>query len=286
MRRTIVALGAACLALALAGCGGGTDEAAQIEKAGVEQTAATATAQSRAVAGNDGAGRNDPTPTPTPTPTPEVEREPYDFSQPVPESEGVDGDYFADACFIGDSRTEGLRLYSGITQGDFIVHTGLKVFDVDNREITYNGESMKVLDALGLKQYGKVYVCLGLNELGMFNDQGYYNEYAELVDNIRAIQPDAIIYIQLLIPVNTQKCAEKGQPYYVTNQQIGVYNGLLRQLAQDKQVPMVDPAEVIVDESGELPYETSGDGVHFNRSGYTAWYNYLTTHTVEKEDLG
>ena len=33
---------------------------------------------------------------------------------PVPESEAVDDGYFADAVFIGDSRTQGLRLYSGL----------------------------------------------------------------------------------------------------------------------------------------------------------------------------
>lgn len=267
---------AICICLALTACGGKGPDAAPPETAGPTRAAEVTPA---------GAGRNDPTPTPTPTPTPAPEREPYDFSQPVPEGEAVEEDYFADACFIGDSRTEGLRLYSGISQGDFIVHTGLKVFEIQTRDITYEGESMKVLDALGRKQYGKVYVCLGLNELGMFNDQGYYDHYAQLVDDIRAGQPDAVIYIQLLIPVNSQKCEEKGQPYYVTNEQIGVYNDLLRQLAQEKKVAMVDPAEVIVDETGEPPYEMSGDGVHFNKSGYTAWYEYLKTHTVEKEEL-
>lgn len=279
MRKSILALG---LCLALAACGGGKDMAPSERGTAppAETTAAPSASPSPA-----GAGRNDPTPSPTPTPTPEPPKEPYDFSQPVPEGEAAGEDYFADACFIGDSRTEGLRLYSGISQGDFIVHTGLKVFDVDTRDITYNGESMKVLDALSLKQYGKVYVCLGLNELGMYNDQGYYDHYAKLVDDIRAIQPDAVVYIQLLIPVNAQKCAEKGQPDYVTNEQIAVYNDLLHQLAQEKKAAMVDPGSVIVDETGELPYEMSGDGVHFNKSGYTAWYEYLATHTVDKESL-
>lgn len=278
MKKTALALG---LCLALAACGG--KDAALSPT--VEPTPETPGFEETASPSPAGAGRNDPLPSPTATPTPEVVKEPYDFSQPVPEGEAVEEDYFADACFIGDSRVDGFRLYSGIGQGDFIVHTGLKVFDIYKKEISYQGEKMKVLDALGLKQYGKVYVCLGVNELGMYNDQGYYDNYAKLVDDIRALQPEAVVYIQLLIPVNTQKCAEKGQPYYVTNEQIGVYNGLLRQLAQEKQVAMVDPAAAIVDETGEPPYEMSGDGVHFNKSGYAAWYEYLRTHTVEKEDL-
>ena len=31
----------------------------------------------------------------------------YNFSQPVPEREGVDNSYFDDAAFVGDSRTDG-----------------------------------------------------------------------------------------------------------------------------------------------------------------------------------
>ena len=36
-------------------------------------------------------------------------------------------DYFADALFIGDSRTDGLRLYSGIKGADFYCYKGLTV---------------------------------------------------------------------------------------------------------------------------------------------------------------
>ena len=38
----------------------------------------------------------------------------YDFSQPAPERDAVDNSYFADAAFVGDSRTDGFLIYSGI----------------------------------------------------------------------------------------------------------------------------------------------------------------------------
>ena len=81
-----------------------------------------------------------PTPeaTPTPTPTPEPTPTPVpalDFTQPVPESEEVEMDYFSDALFIGDSRTDGLRLYSGIQGADFDCYKGLTIFEVDERKI-------------------------------------------------------------------------------------------------------------------------------------------------------
>lgn len=204
----------------------------------------------------------------------------YDFSQSVPESRAVEDDYFADAVFIGDSRTDGFHMFSGLTQGDYIVKTGLSVFKVETDQVTVDGEKLTVPQALARKVYGKVYVCLGLNELGMYDDQGYYDHYAAFIDLIRAAQPAATVYVQLLIPVNAQKCAERGIASYINNDQIAVYNGLLRQLVQDKRVFLVDPAQAIVDETGQPPYDAVSDGVHFQQGAYQKWLDYLKRHTV------
>lgn len=207
--------------------------------------------------------------------------EDYDYSQPVPQAEPVEDDYFADAAFLGDSRVDGFRLYSGLTKGDFVVKGGMSVFKVHEDLLTYKGEQMTALEALGRKQYGKVYVSLGVNELGMRDDQGYYDCYAQLIDDIRSQQPQAIVYIQLLVPVNAKKCAEKKVAYYVTNEQIATYNSLLYQLAQDKQAFLVDPAQVLVDETGQPPYDAVTDGVHFTKARYSLWLDYLKCHTVQ-----
>lgn len=218
---------------------------------------------------------------PTSAPVGVVADESYDYSQSVPESAPVEEDYFADAVFIGDSRTDGFRLYSGLGQGDYLVKTGLSVFKIEKDQVKVEGKKMTVPQALERKSYGKVYVCLGLNELGMGNDQGYYDHFAALVDHIRAAQSEAVVYIQLLIPVNEEKCGEKGVSEYVNNERIAVYNGLLRQLAQDKQVFLTDPAQVIVDPAtGQPPYDVVADGVHFQKGPYRQWLDYLKRHTV------
>lgn len=225
----------------------------------------------------------EPTPavTPEPTPTPI----PYDYSLPVAESEAVDDAWFADAVMIGDSRTDGMRLYSGMRGVDFLCYKGLSVFEVmSDKEVIQTADGKKgVLQALGEKQYTKVYISLGVNELGYNYDQGYSDTYNAMVDKVRELQPDADIYLQLLIPVNTQKCAESKQPYYVTNKQIGVYNDIIRTIAVEKQVYLLDVGEIFVDENGEMFYEASFDGVHFHKEGYAKWYEYLKTHTVKEE---
>lgn len=232
------------------------------------------------------------TPEPTPTAEPEIPVEPtptpipYDYTLPVAQSEPVEDAWFADAVFIGDSRTDGMRLYSGMRGVDFLCYKGLSVFEVmDDKQVIQTADGKKgVLQALAEKQYGKVYISLGVNELGYNYDQGYADTYSAMVDKIRQLQPEADIYLQLLIPVNEQKCRETNQPYYVTNKQIGIYNDIIRKIAVEKQVYLLDVGEIYVDENGEMFYDASFDGVHFNKAGYKQWYEYLKTHTV-KEDV-
>lgn len=219
------------------------------------------------------------TPEPTPTPVP------YDYTVPVPESEAVDDAWFEDAVLIGDSRTDGMRLYSGMKGVDFLCYKGLTVFEVysDKQNIQTADGKKGVLQALGEKQYAKVYLSLGVNELGYNDDAGYADTYSAVVDKVRELQPEADIYLQMLIPVNEQKCSEKNQPDYVTNRQIDIYNDIIRTIAVEKQAYLLNPGEIFVDETGQLQYDASFDGVHFNKAGYKSWYEYLKTHTV-KED--
>ena len=223
-------------------------------------------------------------PTPTPTPTPVAP----DYSQSVPAGDAADADaWFQDAVFIGDSRTDGFHLYSGVKGGTYLVHTGLTVFEVIGHEpVLGTGENKySVLSALGNKQYGKVYIALGVNELGWFDADAYSEAMGKLVDKIRALQPDAVLYIQAIVPVNSEVCKSKGQPYYVTNENISNYNEALAQLCEEKEVWLVNIAEALVDpETGELPADMTHDGVHFKKAGYQAWLEYLLCHTGQPQE--
>lgn len=229
-----------------------------------------------------------PTPPPTPTPTPEPTPEPtpvYDFTQPVPQGEPVGDDYFADAVFVGDSRTDGLRLFGGIPETAFIQSSGITVFEVgDQRKgVRIDGEKRSFLEALALKQYGKVYLMLGVNELGYFDDPAFEKEYAGFVDKVRALQPDAVIYLQNLVSINPDKAKANDQPYYITNEQIAIYNDIIAHIATDKQAVLVDVNAALVGEDGILPREGTTDGVHFSKDYYKKWYEYLKCHTVDAD---
>ena len=223
-------------------------------------------------------------------PGPAVEPEPvpaYDFTQPAPEREAVDNTYFSDAAFVGDSRTDGFMIYSGIGTGKNLTSNGLSIFKLaEKKALTIGGEKYTLLEALEMERYGKVYLCLGVNELGVYNDQGFYNAYLAAIDSIRAVQPDAVIYIQGLIPLNEGEIAATSGSTYLTNEHLRVYNDLMRKAAQEKQVVYLDLYTEFVDENGELPPGASRDGVHLRSDYCQRWLTYLQTHTVDPADLG
>lgn len=210
----------------------------------------------------------------------------YDFSQPVPESEAVDNSYFADAAFVGDSRTDGLLIYSGVGCGENLTSNGLSIFKLaEKKAIKRDGVSYTLLEALDLKEYGKVYLSLGVNELGIYNDEGFYQAYCAAIDAIRASQPNAVIYIQGLIPLNEEVVKSKGGKDYLRNDHLLIYNDLMKKAAQEKQVVFLDLNPYFADETGSLPAEATGDGVHLKGAYYKQWLEYLKCHTVEYDTL-
>ena len=211
---------------------------------------------------------------------------PYDFTQPAPEGAAVDNSYFEDAAFIGDSRTDGCMLYSGIGCGENLSSNGLSIFKLkEKKALTIGGEKYTLLEALALKEYGKVYLSLGVNELGYNNDQGFYRSYCQAIETIRSLQPKAVIYVQGLIPLNESVIAQTGGADYLTNDHLRVYNQLIFQAAREEQVVYLDLYAAFADEEGQLPADASKDGIHLRTDGCRQWLDYLKTHTVDYQTL-
>ena len=234
-----------------------------------------------------------PTPTPSqpeePVETPTESLEPvpdvagYSFGAPVEEGEPVEEAWFADAVFVGDSRTEGLQLFSGLRTGDFFWGKGMNVFKAVDREtkvVNLDGETLSILEALERKEYAKVYIMIGINELG-YSTARYEEGLRALVDEMKAIQPNAVIYLQTLPPVNEGVAMASGLGSYIKNTKVNSFNEAIYRVAWEKQVALLDVASVYRTEEGELAADMAADGVHFYRQGYAAWYEYLKSHTLD-----
>lgn len=234
-----------------------------------------------------------PTPEPTSEPTPEPLPEPSSnpagdtgdesgyaaYSGAVTESDAVDDDYFADAVFIGDSRTQGFELYSGLKTADVLSARGLSIFNIQTEKIftLSDGSRGSVLDVLREKTYAKIYIMLGINELG-YTSSEFHAAYSSLIDLVRRIQPDAILYIQAIIPVS--KAKSDSNPVY-NNTNIGDFNEQIANLSENKDFHYIDTYAAFADANGNLPEDASSDGIHLGKDYCIKWLEYLKIHTVD-----
>lgn len=233
----------------------------------------------------------EPTPSPSPTPTPEPTPTPlpwpvYEFGTALEESEPVEDDSFFDnAVFVGDSRTEGLQLFSGLKHGTFYWARGMSVFRADHEDykvFEVDGEKFTLVGALGKGTYDAVYIMIGVNELG-YGAQLYQEGLAELIDKVIAAQPEAVVYLQLLPPVNDAMCRANHLADYINNDNVAAYNEAITQVAAEKKVVLLNTAEVYTGEDGQLPAELANDGCHFVYGEYGRWADYLRSHTIDPE---
>lgn len=215
--------------------------------------------------------------TPSPSPQPSASAA-YDFSLPVPETTPVDESYLDDAVFIGDSRTEGLILYTGLTNTTGFTYKGLMVDTVFTKPvINQGGQMVTVIDALKATQFSKVYIMLGINELGWSYPKLFIEKYQEILTTIRDINPNATIYIQEILPV-TQEVSDTHS--YISNARISEYNQMLKELAQENQVYYLQVSQAVADSNGCLPDDAASDGIHLSPAYCQKWLDYLLCHTV------
>ena len=210
----------------------------------------------------------------------------YDFTQPVPETEPVEDSYFSDALFIGDSRTQGFILYSGLSNTTSYADRGLSVDKVfTDTVISENGGDYTVADALAHHQgeFNKVYLMFGINELGWSYPQIFQDRYREVVATVRESQPEAIIYVQSILPVSREKST--GSDIY-NMERVNLFNGLLKELAAEEEVCYLDVSSGVADEEGYLPDDASTDGVHLNKTYCVKWLDYLKTHALASQPSG
>jgi len=196
----------------------------------------------------------------------------------------VEEDYFADALFIGDSRTQAMFEYGGLQEvADFYCKTSLTVHDLFEKNkafIRVEDEKLTLDEALLIKKFAKIYIMLGINELGTGTDATFLRSYTAAVEKIRQLQPDALIFVQSIMRVAGEKNAK--DPIY-NNANINARNEGLQTLADGKNVFYIDVNEAVCDENGNLYDNWTFDQIHLKAKYYEVWKEVLKDHGIEKK---
>ena len=195
----------------------------------------------------------------------------YEFTQ-------VDESYFDDALFIGDSRTVGLRDYTDLSEhADFYCETSLTIQKI----LTENFPGLGTIEeALAGKAYGKIYIMLGINELGLGTTENFMEKYTEVVDFLCEKAPHARIFVQGIMRVTGKKHHSDA---IFNNNNINARNNAIATLADNEQIFYIDVNEVVCDEEGHLNTEYTYDQLHLLGMYNDLWKQFLMSHGVQDQ---
>lgn len=190
--------------------------------------------------------------------------------------------YFNDAAFLGDSRTLGISDYAGLDGADFFCDNGMTIYKLlEDAGVTYQktGEKVDLKEILQEKHYGKIYIMLGMNELGYGDTRMYLRQYLKVLGQIREWQPQAIIYIMANLHVSREKNNMESE---FNNININDKNVASARLANGRDIFYLDCNPLFTDGEGYLQEDLTFDGVHLYAQHYEKWRNFLFEHGVEK----
>jgi len=201
----------------------------------------------------------------------------------------VDKSFFNDALFIGDSRTVGIRNASaGRLEGAvFFADIGVSASKAmsNKYEVTYGADTngkrvslgtMTLKDLLTKQKFGKIYIMVGVNELGG-SITGITNNIIKLKDMCLQYCPDAKIVLECNLHFTA--AAEKNYlnkgSWWMTNEILNQVNAKIAALADYKTIFCIDINEIYDIPSGTFNPDYSGDGVHPTSKYYREWADWL-----------
>ena len=199
----------------------------------------------------------------------------------VPEQAvALDDSYFEDAVFIGDSRMDGFRNFSGITKGSFVTAVGMELenFYTDAQIATAQGNAL-VMDALKNINFSKIYMMLGTNELGAYDMDAVKESYRKVLSDIktRSASADPVVYVYSVIYVE-EPLVTTGD--YVNNANVDTINLKIMEMCKEEGYHYINVNEVLSDGSHSLISGAASDGIHLNQEYCRKWLDYTKTHYV------
>ncbi len=211
-------------------------------------------------------------------------------STPSPNNgEAVTSSWFDDAVFVGDSVTLKLNYYcddhpEALGNAKFFCAGSMGYtntqFDEDDEELIrpyYKGATRKTEECAVITESTKVFVMLGMNDIGLYGIEDSLASAKTLLSEIHENSPDAVIYVQSVTPILD---GFEGETW--NNTLIQEFNGKLQALSAENGYHYLDIYSIMADESGHLRENYCGDpdamGIHFTGEACEVWCDYLKNH--------
>lgn len=213
----------------------------------------------------------------------------------LPESPEVDSSYFDDAAFVGDSISLKLSYYqastSALGKAQFFASGSLSaanaLWDVSDKSVhpSFQGTKSRVEDCVAMSGAKKLFIMLGMNDIGIYGLEGSIENYKELIGLITEKSPGIEVFVQSMTPMAASSTSAGSK---LNNDKIKEYNALLLEMCKENGWYFLDVASVMYDDTGAYLRDSycsdlSSMGMHFTNEGCEKWVNYLKTHAINAE---
>lgn len=197
-----------------------------------------------------------------------------------PQTARVDSAFFDDAVFVGDSVTLKLSYYAAssgklgkaqfLTRGSY----GVAHAVMDSMLLSYQGKDMVVEEAIKATGATKVFLMMGMNDIGLYGIDATIDNWGKMIDRIQKSCPGVTVYIQSMTPIWTG--GEKGD---LNNTNMDIYNEKLKNFAIENNIEFIDVAPYMKDSTGGMATRYCSDEyVHVTDLGAAAWIRVLKAY--------
>ena len=145
----------------------------------------------------------------------------------------------------------------------------------DELLMPWQGQEMKIEDAVQATGAKKMFVMLGMNDIALYGIDKTIENWGKLLERVRSKCPDMEIYIQSMSPIWIG-----GEIGDLNNTNIDAYNVALKAFAESNGCKFIDVAPYMKDSLGGLatPY-CSDEYVHVTDAGVDTWIKVLKAYT-------
>lgn len=205
--------------------------------------------------------------------------------------------WFDDAVFVGDSVS--LKLTGYVTKmrqtdPDYLgkaqfltagsLGSGNALWEVSDKSVhpLYQGTKMRLEDSVHACGAKKLYILLGMNDVGLYGVDDSVANMETLLKLIKEKTPDLEIFVQSATPIH-----KGNEKKVLNNENLRLYNEKLQEMCQRNGYNYVDIASVLTDAEGYLPdsycSDASGMGMHFTDEACRIWVDYLRQDAAARQ---
>ena len=207
----------------------------------------------------------------------------------LPETPDAGRDYLDETLFLGDSNTYRYMMYadedgSAFTSVDNTIGVvSMGVQAINNLKcMQFQGYKNPVTmpEAVKIMQPRRIIIGFGSNNLTA-NPKDFIESYQKGLKAIHDAYPYADLIVNAVPPLDKQR-----EYTSLTMKQVDAFNKAIAEMCREEGYKFLDSSEALKDPVTGWAKKnyTLGDGVHLNKDGVNALFEYIRTHAYITED--